>query len=145
MSHVHTLGGSGCMPRSSPLPINSREGWSRGQSGWRVNLDPPPWMFRWCHKSDLWPRSLAATRPTLNLNFRVPSASMHAGHMLALIHLQYIYMHTNAQCNSLWKRAVCCMSPKMLSTLCPLSLRETITLTDCVASLSFIHLLFVCR
>lgn len=77
MSHVHTLRGSGCMPRISPLPINSREGWSRGQSGWRVNLDPPPWMFRWCHKPDPWPRSLAATRPTLNLNFRGPNASVH--------------------------------------------------------------------
>lgn len=29
------------MPRSSPMPINNRKGWSQGQSGWRVNLDPP--------------------------------------------------------------------------------------------------------
>lgn len=92
MSHVHTLGGSGCMPPSSPLPINSCKGWSRGQSGWRVNLDPPPWMFRWCHKRDLWPRSPTATRPMLNLNFRGPNASVHTqthAYIYSRIHMHF--------------------------------------------------------
>lgn len=148
MSHVHTLGGSGCMPRSSPLPINSRKGCSRGQSGWRVNLDPPPWMFRWCHKPDLWPRSLAATRPMLNLNFRGPDAIVHTKHMQTLIYLWTVHAHKctyKMQHQKQFERKGCInVSPKMLSTLVWTFFHwewlshDSNWHTECEASLSFI-------
>lgn len=97
----HSRKGAGaCHAAVLCLLIAVRDGHG-GQSGWRVNLDPLPWMFRWCHEPDLWPGSLAAARQTLDLNFRGLNASTHTGNT----------------CKHLWIYGTCTCT--QIQLLCP--------------------------
>lgn len=135
-------GAGACHAAVLCLLIAMRDG-VEGQSGWRVNLDPPPWMFRWCHKPDLWPKSLAATRPMLNLNFRGPNASVHTQtHANTYSSTAHVHAHKcpyKMQHLKQFEAKSCMnMSPKMLRTFFHCGKDYHMTITDSEASLSFI-------
>ena len=72
---------------------------------WKAcNFRPTPWMFRWCHEPDLWPRSLAATRQ-VNLGFSRPDTSLRTT-THTFIHSSLVNVHTSiaAACKSVCAR-----------------------------------------